>query len=149
MIILHGHVNEETAYVVDDYPYGFRLRCKIRYYLESNNKGVRLVTQTSNPKASGLVWNKAKFSTYCKFAGCMYLDEAGHVQWSGMHECMETAQVVAWRETYLAGVPANSLNRMNHFTEAKLAYDSMKDGAMDRTACMKRMDELKEQYGNL
>jgi hypothetical protein len=29
--ILPDHTTPETAYVVDDYPYGFTLRCKIRY----------------------------------------------------------------------------------------------------------------------
>lgn len=146
MIILHGHVTEETAYVVDDYPYGFRLRCKIRYYLESNSKGVRLVTQTSNPKVSSLVWNKAKFSTYCKFAGCMYIDEAGHVQWSGMHEYMETAQVVAWRETYSGGVPTNSLNRMNHFTEAKILHDRRKSEELTNAEYAAGMVVLMKKY---
>jgi hypothetical protein len=146
MIILHGHVTEETAYVVDDYPYGFRLRCKIRYYLESNNKGVRLVSQTSNPKLSGLVWNKPKFSTYCKFAGCMYLDEAGHVQWSGMHEYMETTQVVAWRETYSAGVPANSLNQMHLFTEAKILHDRRKSEELTNAEYAAGMVNLIRKY---
>ena len=85
--LLPGHVSPETAYVVDDYPYGFRLRCKIRYWLETHKRlGVRMVSQTSNPKVAGLVWNKPKASTYCKFAGAMYLDFENHVQWSGLHD---------------------------------------------------------------
>lgn len=81
MQILEGHVSPETAYVVDDYPYGFRLRCKIRYWLEHKpGHGVRLVSQTTNPKRPGEIWNKPKASTYCTFSGCMYLDDNGHVQ---------------------------------------------------------------------
>jgi hypothetical protein len=38
MQILKGHISQETAYLVDDYPYGFRLRCKIRYWLEYQPK---------------------------------------------------------------------------------------------------------------
>lgn len=58
MKILTGHTSPETAYVVQDYPYGFRLRCQIRYWLEFKaGKGVRLVSQTSNPKVAGLVWS--------------------------------------------------------------------------------------------
>src|SRR6266566_9627426 len=86
MNILKGHVSPETAFVVDDYPYGFRLRCKIRYWLEyAPKRGVRFVSQTSNPKR-GNVWNKPKASTYCRFGGCMVLDEQGHVKWSGLSE---------------------------------------------------------------
>src|SRR5271166_5634405 len=87
MEILSGHTSPETAYTVEDYPYGFRLRCQKRWWLEANPRhGVRLVSQTSNPKRSGLVWNKPKAGTYARFAACMYLDDAGHVQWSGMTE---------------------------------------------------------------
>ena len=48
--ILQGHTSPETAYVVDDYPYGYTLRCRIRYWLEVNERhGVRFVSQTTNP----------------------------------------------------------------------------------------------------
>lgn len=50
---LGGHVDEASAYVVNDYPYGFRLRCKIRYWLEhSLKKGTRFCSQTTNPKVN-------------------------------------------------------------------------------------------------
>lgn len=63
---LSGHTSEATAYVVDDYPYGFRLRCKIRYWIERKAKnGDRFVSQTTNPKLSYEKWNAPKASTYC------------------------------------------------------------------------------------
>jgi hypothetical protein len=31
--LLLGHVDADSAYVVDDYPYGGRLRCRIRYWI--------------------------------------------------------------------------------------------------------------------
>jgi hypothetical protein len=83
--VLKGHTSQETAYVVDDYPYGFRLRCKIRYWLEYRKGagfGFRLVSQTTNPKVAGEVWNKPKASTYCMLA-VMGLDEQEHVTWTG------------------------------------------------------------------
>jgi hypothetical protein len=61
MQLLSGHTSPETAYVVNDYPYGYTLRCTIRYWLEYQpKKGFRLWSQTSNPKRPGLVWNKPK-----------------------------------------------------------------------------------------
>ena len=60
--IIKGCVSEETAYVVDDYPYGFRLRTKIRYWIETTKNGDRFVSQTLNPKTG--FWNKPKKSTY-------------------------------------------------------------------------------------
>jgi hypothetical protein len=46
-------VDENTAYVVEDYPFGYRVRCRIRYWVEKATKGqkkgeYRLATQTSH-----------------------------------------------------------------------------------------------------
>ncbi len=124
MKLLFDHVSPETAYVVDDYPYGFRLRCKIRYWLEFKPKvGFRLVSQTSNPKKPGLVWNKPKASTYAKFGGAMYLDEANHVHWAALGEYSNGAEAKSWQETYSAAVPEAGRPTLNQWVAAKLAYD--------------------------
>ena len=48
------YTSPETAYIIEDYPFGFRLRCKMRVWIESDKKkGMRVVRQTTNPKASG------------------------------------------------------------------------------------------------
>lgn len=83
--VLRGHVDQDTAYVVDDYPYGFTLRCKIRYWLHTPTKGsaagkVRLMSQTTNPKVPGERWNKPKGSTYERWA-VLIEDARGHVTW--------------------------------------------------------------------
>jgi hypothetical protein len=104
--ILSGHTSPETAYVVDDYPYGFRLRCKIRYWLEFRyGFGTRFVSQTTNPKKGGNVWNKPKASTYAEFGGCMYLNDEGHVTWSGLTEYSSAAEAQEWERTFGEGVP--------------------------------------------
>ncbi|HLJ96274.1 MAG TPA: hypothetical protein VKU02_24080 [Gemmataceae bacterium] len=81
--LLHGHVSPETAYVVQDYPFGFRLRCKIRYWIETADKGakkgaMRFVSQTTDPRKSGEFWNKPKAGTYHDLV-VMFVDEVGHV----------------------------------------------------------------------
>lgn len=79
------HTSPETAYVVDDYPYGFRLRCKIRYWIEQHPRhGFRFVSQTTNPKVSGEVWNKPKASIYSDVVRVMGLDAEGHMQNAGI-----------------------------------------------------------------
>ena len=125
MTILKGHVSPETAYVVDDYPYGFRLRCKIRYWLEYKaKKGVRFVSQTTNPKRPGEVWNKPKASTYCRFGGCMTLDDSnGHVHWTGLTEYCDGAEAKAWADKYADGVPEEAKPLLAKWVAAKLAYD--------------------------
>jgi len=80
---LYGHTNAETAYLVTDYPYGFRERTQIRYWLEAKpKKGLRFVSQTLNPKTQQ--WNKPKVSTYADWGAAMYLDDDQHVQWTGI-----------------------------------------------------------------
>jgi hypothetical protein len=82
MTPLYGHTSIETAYVVNDYPYG-RLRCQIIYWLEHDpKKGYRFCSRTTNPKNGRI--NAPKKSTYSPLAGAMYLDEQGHVTWTGL-----------------------------------------------------------------
>lgn len=122
--VLAGHVSPETAYVVGDYPYGFTLRCQIRYWLAHNKKGTRFVSQTSNPKVAGIVWNKPKASTYAD-AGAMYRDEQGHVQWSSVNFSYDNAEALRnWRERFGAGVPAEVLAKVSHYVELKGVYEA-------------------------
>lgn len=84
--LLHGHTSPETAYLVNDYPYGFTLRCKIRYWIETAKKGQykgqqRIASQTTNPK-KGDTWNKPKYSTYSDMK-VLFVDTEGHVKVDG------------------------------------------------------------------
>jgi hypothetical protein len=126
MEILTGHVSPETAYVVDDYPYGFRLRCKIRYWLEYKpGKGFRFMSQTTNPKRPGTVWNKPKASTYYKFGGAMVRNEMdGHITWVGLNEYSNGAEAKAFADKYGAGVPEAGKETLARWVAAKLAYDA-------------------------
>ena len=129
MKLLTGHVSPDTAYVVGDYPYGFRLRCKIRYWLEFNaGRGFRFVSQTTNPKR-GDVWNKPKASTYCKFGGAMFLDDNDHVQWSGLTEYSDGAEAQAWQAIYGSAVPEAGRKTLDTWVALKLAYDAKKGAA--------------------
>lgn len=76
---LHGHISPETAYVVEDYPYGRRLRCKMRYWIETTKRGQRVCRQSTNPRKAVEFWNKPKKTTYSDFIG-LYLDENEHVK---------------------------------------------------------------------
>lgn len=125
MQILSGHTSPETAYVVDDYPYGFKLRCKIRYWLEFHPKrGFRFVSQTTNPKRPGESWNKPKASTYYRFGGAMFLDENNHVQWCGLSEYSSATEAKAFAETYGAGVPEEGRAILEKWVAAKTAYEA-------------------------
>jgi len=96
---LFGHHDESTAFVVADYPYGFRLRTQIRYWTEAApRKGVRFVSQTMNPKTGG--WNKPKKSVFSRFAEAMYLDEQGHVQTKGLNEYSKASDVADYLRVF-------------------------------------------------
>jgi len=133
VLVLPGiHTSAETAYVVEDYPFGFKLRCKIRYWLDCSPKhGVRLVSQTTNPKLAGEVWNKPKPSTYARFGGAMFLDQKGHVQWSGLSEYTDAKECVEWRSVFGAGVPEAVWETMNRWCEAKIRYQAKIDAGAD------------------
>lgn len=102
--LLVGHTSQATAFQQQDYPYGFRLRCQRLAWLECHPKhGYRFVTQTSNPKRPGLVWNKPKASTYARL-GVMFLDDAGQVQWDCLHDYPSLGDVEGFVVAYGAGL---------------------------------------------
>lgn len=132
MKILTGHESAETAYVIDDYPYGFRLRCQIRYWLDTSPKrGTRLISQTSNPKKPGLVWNKPKYSTYSMFGGCMFLDENEHVQWAGLNEYSDLKEAISFRDTYREGIPDAIRPKLDNWIKTKEIYETKLAAGMD------------------
>lgn len=115
---LYGHSCAETAYLVNDYPYG-RLRCEIKFWLESDvKKGVRFCSQTVNPK-NGRV-NAPRKSTYARWAGCMYLDEQLHVQWRGLGEYTKPEEILLFMQDF----PGADYSILQNFL--KLALPQMK-----------------------
>ena len=80
---LQGFDSEEKAYLVNDYPYGFRLRTQIRYWIETKKGfGQRFCSQTRNPKfPGGEIWNKPKNGIYHTVIG-MGLDEKNYVTYT-------------------------------------------------------------------
>jgi hypothetical protein len=122
--VLSNHYTPETSYLVENYPYGFVLRCQIRYWLEVNAKGTRFWSQTTNPK-KGNTWNKPKASTYCP-VGAMYLDEKNHVQWSGLSP-YDSSKAKEWLETYRAGLTEKQIQ----FCEAWIKLHEKREAAKE------------------
>lgn len=114
MNYLFNHTSFDTAYRVEDYPYGFKLRTTIYYWLETvAKKGDRFCSQTINPKNGKL--NAPKKSTFCQL-GVMYLDEKKHVHWSGV-------SIYTEREKLKAFVNAFGADNLN--TEQRKIYNSL------------------------
>lgn len=87
--VLTGHTDVDSAYLVEDYPYGGGLRCHARFWVETGekkpNKGAqRFVRQTTNPNRPGDVWNRPRYHTYAKTV-TLYLDAKDDVQPHALH----------------------------------------------------------------
>lgn len=98
---LYQHTSPETAYVVEDYPWGFRLRTTIRYWIESKdakNGGQRFGSQTINPKTGQ--WCKPKYSTYSPIM-VMYLDEKEHIHFTCLNTYSKTETINKFKEDHL------------------------------------------------
>jgi hypothetical protein len=118
-IYLQGHTCKENAYEVKDYPYGFKLRTSIFYWIETKaGKGDRLCTYTINPKNGRP--NAPKYSTYSTFM-YMYLNEQGHVTY-GIIDAYDIEQFEARFEfilnkldiLYITQVQQDNI-RINHY----------------------------------
>ena len=114
---LYGYDSMENSYLVGDYPYGARLRCKIRYWLEvSGSKGFRFCSQTEDPRNGR--WNNPKKSTYATLAGCLYLDEKDHVQWDGLTEYSDGAKAL----DFVKDFPGADYRILKPFAAKKAKY---------------------------
>jgi hypothetical protein len=109
--LLFGHTSPETAYVVDDYPYGYRLRTSIRYWVETTKHGDRFVSQTVNPKTDR--WNKPKASTYVGVM-VLFLDDEGHVSRVSVTENDSAEWIARFLETV-------GLDRLNDGQRRRIA----------------------------
>lgn len=126
--VLSGHTTQDTAYIIEGYPFGFRLRCRKRVWLERDaKKGYRLCSQTTNPKVEGERWNAPKKSTYSMFA-VMGLDEQGHVVWEGCsiydHDKLED-----FGKKYAEGFDADQAKDHDLMVRAYRAYQARKAAA--------------------
>jgi hypothetical protein len=125
MEVLTGHNSFETAYEIQDYPYGFRLRCKMRVWIEEHaTRGARFVSCTSNPKVEGLRWNKPKAGVYAKYGVVLFLNPIhGHVEHVGVSEYSDVQELLRFRDTYGAGLPPARLEKLQTLIDHKIRYE--------------------------
>lgn len=134
------HFDADSAFYIADYPYGFTLRCVMRVWVEYRaGHGYRYVTQTSNPKKPGLVWNKPKASTYCMWPIALYIDQNDHVQHTSVPSyCENLATYRDWLASYGAAIDGRDRFRLDCMVaklthaanpiEGKTLYQYIKEG---------------------
>lgn len=144
MEVLKGHVSPETAIVVEDYPYGFRLRCRMRYWLEYQpKKGFRRWSQTTNPKVTVSVtptsnvlrhpWNKPKASVYTYGLEVLVRDAAnGYISDQAIRFDNCTASELANRlEQWRDALPEQAIRDAETFVRIKTRYEELKGQGVD------------------
>ena len=77
MNIIYNKDSADNAVVVDDYPRGYKLRTKRKYWIETTKRVDRLCYQTLNPKTDK--WCAVKKSTYAGIK-VLYENEEGHIK---------------------------------------------------------------------
>ena len=75
--VIYNKDSADNAVVVEDYPWGYKLRTKRKYWIETTKRGDRLCYQTLNPKTDK--WCAVKKSTYAGIK-VLYENEDGHIK---------------------------------------------------------------------
>ena len=122
------HNSPETAFVINDYPFGFKLRCFKRIWIETATKGTkkglqRIVEQTTKkavncikdeydtaPIDKDYLWNKPKTSVYGMLK-IMVLNDDKQIEFAGLGEMVWGDQVEKFNEKYSGQLDAIQMQR--------------------------------------
>jgi len=132
----------ETPLIVHNYPYGFRLRTDIRYYLETTNKGTRLTSQTLNPKTNE--WNKPKSSTYNTVAVMVKDKKTGYINHVGLGYYDNVSQNLALLKDVFDILNEQQLNALKEWV--KIMYINCFVTCKCETITKENEQRLKEEH---
>lgn len=99
------HGSAEAALVVEDYPYGFRERTKIRYWIETDLKhqrGQRFCSQTINPRTGR--WNNPRQSTYSPLILLFREAQTGHIKHAVLNKWRTLEEISDFEQSYGAAL---------------------------------------------
>jgi hypothetical protein len=150
--ILKEQPTEKNPYNVDNYPYGFRLRTKIRYWIETTSRGQRFVRQTLNPKTNA--WNKPKKSTYNQIM-LVGLNEDNHIKTTSLNMyCLKESQVYGEKykayfnkyqqDTFNAIIGLAEVYDKVEYTFKAKRYKNINTGEISTSINIFEMDQWKE-----
>lgn len=121
---LAAAVSPETAVTILDYPYGFKLRCQMRVWVEfRKGKGFRYVTQTSNPKRPG-TWNKPKAGTYSRVSMAIAQDENGHLSPVSLTEYSSLSEYAHFYAHHGDALRDHARASLAYWLDVKRAYEN-------------------------
>jgi len=114
---LYGYTSEKDSYLVEDYPYGFKLRCNIRYWIEfTPQKGYRYCSQTQDPRNGR--WNKPKKETYVLLGACLYLDSQDHVNSAGLTQYSDGSKIL----DFVKAFPGADFTMLRIYVKPKIKH---------------------------
>jgi hypothetical protein len=116
------HTSFETAFLIEDYPFGFRLRCQKKVWIETDKKkGQRLMEQTTNPRNDNKTWNKVKMSTYSEMIVLFIDNETGYLESDYVSEYNITRESGPFLGKYEDGLTRPQIDRLTQFKAANIA----------------------------
>lgn len=103
---LYNHTSEDTAYVIKDYPWGFRMRTEQRAWIESNKNGDRFIVRTKDPRTGK--WCAPKKSIYAHVR-VLFLDEQGYLQHCYLKHSSDEKTILEFYEQHKENLTAFQL----------------------------------------
>jgi len=147
----------EDSFLIEDYPWGFRLRTEVRVWAECKKGfGMRVCRQTKNPKTGR--WCAVKKSTYSPVIG-FYLNEEDRIKTTGLSAggWSKEEAIVAFEKFYeeigLTEFQKNQIKyvRATNIMNDVISYEikagepidlsKVMDGDPEETAKMKALEE--------
>ena len=133
--LLPNCISEETAFIIENYPYGFTLKTKQKRWIEYKpNFGYRSCTRTLNPKNNS--WCAIKKGTYNQFLVLAQNLTNEHIVSLGFYNFYETEKVKSFLEKYKADLLPEQINflesKVNSMDKAKQIQEEIKQEVINR-----------------
>jgi len=153
--IIYNKDSADNAVVVDNYPWGYKLRTKRKYWIETTKRGDRLCYQTLNPKTDK--WCAVKKSTYSGIE-VLYENEDGHIKTIGLDPQWATKESLAHFQknvdvTKLTDAQrakiceAKTILHVNKFVKVEITNVTMMDPE-EKAKKDAEQEEIKEKLNN-
>lgn len=126
----HYNITESNPLVAEDYPWGFKLRTKQRYWVETKaTHGQRFVYQTLNPRTNH--WCKPKKGTYSAIVIPYVRKEDGHIKYTGISRYAEVDTMEAFLANHKDYLDTYQLSALNGMIGGSKAYSAAFKAAKD------------------
>ena len=110
------NIREENPILVNNYPWGFKLKTQKRYWIEETKRGERFCTQTKNPKTGH--WCTPKKSTYSEVT-ILCENKDGHISYVSIGKWDSIESIDNFLKKHKKNLSFSQMNRINYMRKAK------------------------------